>query len=164
MSHRGQSPNLVIVFLKRFYLLIHERHTKQDRDIGRGRSRLPMGSWMPDSILGLRDYALSQRQDAQPLTTQVSLVIVFISGLDMTPLDIYELDIQVIFPPHKTFILHTMWNSNGITSVPAPPIWTEEEWEGQSSHRNSQVPLGRHCKGFLPGVGSVPSYIFFFHK
>ena len=47
---------------KRFYLFIHERHTERGRDTGRGRSRLPVGSPMWDSIPGPQDHDLSQRQ------------------------------------------------------------------------------------------------------
>ena len=36
--------------LKRFYLFIHERYTERGTDIGRGKSRLPTGSPMRDSI------------------------------------------------------------------------------------------------------------------
>ena len=43
----------------RFYLFIHERH--RERDIGRGRSRFPVGTPMRDSIPGPRNH-LSQRQ------------------------------------------------------------------------------------------------------
>ena len=46
----------------RFYLFIHERHTQRGRDISRGRSRLPEGSPMWDSIPGLQDHALGRRQ------------------------------------------------------------------------------------------------------
>ena len=35
---------------KRFYLFIHERHTENGRDIGRGRNRFPAGSLMQDWI------------------------------------------------------------------------------------------------------------------
>ena len=45
-----------------FYLLIHERHREKGRDIGRGKSRFPMGSLMQDSIPGPQDHDLSQRQ------------------------------------------------------------------------------------------------------
>ena len=38
------------------------RDTERSRDIGRGRSRLPAGSLMRDSIPGPRDHNLSQRQ------------------------------------------------------------------------------------------------------
>ena len=39
------------------------------RDIGRGRSKLPVGSPMRDLILGLQGHSLSHRQtDAQPLS------------------------------------------------------------------------------------------------
>ena len=38
------------------------RHTERGRDTGRGRSRPPVGSPMEDSIPGLQDYALGQRQ------------------------------------------------------------------------------------------------------
>ena len=37
------------------------RDTKRGRDIGRGRSRLPVGSLMQDSIPGPWDHDLSQR-------------------------------------------------------------------------------------------------------
>ena len=49
-------------FFLGFYLFIHERHTERSRDIGRGRSRLSMGSPMQDSIPGLWDHDLSGRQ------------------------------------------------------------------------------------------------------
>ena len=38
------------------------RDRETGRDIGKGRSRLPIGSPMWDSIPGLWDYALSQKQ------------------------------------------------------------------------------------------------------
>ena len=43
----------------------------RDTDIGRGRSRLPMGSSMWDSIPGLWDHDLSQRQTLNHWATQV---------------------------------------------------------------------------------------------
>ena len=43
-------------------LFIHERHTERGRDTGKGRSRLPVGSAMQDSIPRLWDYILSYRQ------------------------------------------------------------------------------------------------------
>ena len=39
-----------------------EKERERGRDTGRGRSRLQAGSPMWDSILGLQDHALSQRQ------------------------------------------------------------------------------------------------------
>ena len=47
-------------FLKIFYLFTHERHRR--RDIGRGRSRLPVRIPMSDSIRGPWGHDLSQRQ------------------------------------------------------------------------------------------------------
>ena len=38
----------------RFYLFTHKRHTERGKDIGQGRSRLPEGSPIWDSILGCR--------------------------------------------------------------------------------------------------------------
>ena len=58
----------IYFFSQRFYLFIHERHTEKGRDTGRGKSRLPVGSPMWDSIPGLWDQDLSRRQDAQPLS------------------------------------------------------------------------------------------------
>ena len=61
-------PKIISYFTfkkKRFYLFIHGRQREREResrDTGRGRSRLYAESLMWDSILGLRDHALSQRQ------------------------------------------------------------------------------------------------------
>ena len=46
------------LFLKRFYLFIHQRQRERGRDTGRGRSRLYSGSPMWDSIPGLQDQIL----------------------------------------------------------------------------------------------------------
>ena len=65
--------NLVVIstFLKYFfkiYLFIYDRQRERERerergrDTGGGRSRLHTGSPMGDSILGLQDHALGQRQ------------------------------------------------------------------------------------------------------
>ena len=47
-------------FLK--ILFIYDRHRKRGRDTGRGRGRLHAGSPTRDSVLGLQDHALGQRQ------------------------------------------------------------------------------------------------------
>ena len=46
----------------RFYLFFNERHKERGREIGRGRSRLPVGSLMWDSIPESRDHDLYWRQ------------------------------------------------------------------------------------------------------
>ena len=53
-----------LFFLIKIYLFIHERHRERGRDTGRGRSRLPAGSPMWDSIPGLQDHTLSRKVDA----------------------------------------------------------------------------------------------------
>ena len=55
-------PGSFFFFFLIFYLFIHERHRERGRDTGRERSRLHAGSLMWDSIPGLQDYALDQRQ------------------------------------------------------------------------------------------------------
>ena len=52
---------IYFLFFYRFCLFMRDtqRHTERDRDTGKGRSRLPAGSWMRDSIPGPRDHALS---------------------------------------------------------------------------------------------------------
>ena len=55
------STFFLFVFL-RFYLFTHERHRDRGRNIGRGRSRLLVGSPMWDSTPGPWDHNLSQRQ------------------------------------------------------------------------------------------------------
>ena len=49
------------------------RETRErGRDTGRGRSRLHAGTPMPDSILGLQDHVLGQRQAPNRCATQGS--------------------------------------------------------------------------------------------
>ena len=63
LSVRGNvSPFVFFFFFLRFYLFIHGRHKERGGDTDRGRSRLPTGSPMWNSILGPRDHDLSQRQ------------------------------------------------------------------------------------------------------
>ena len=64
-------------FFLRFYLLINETHTERGRDIGRGRSRLPAGSLMWDSIPGPWDHDPSQRQTLNHWATWVPQDFVF---------------------------------------------------------------------------------------
>ena len=63
------------VCVLKILLFIHERHRERGRDIGRWRSRLPSGSLMQDSILGLWDHDLSQRQTFNHWATQVPQTI-----------------------------------------------------------------------------------------
>ena len=67
----------IFKFLKKI-LFIHERHTERGRNIVRERSRLHPGSPMWDSIQGLQDHALGQRQTLNPWTTQASLLWKFL--------------------------------------------------------------------------------------
>ena len=62
---------LSIPFLKKIIYLFM-RDTERGRDIVRGRSRLPAGSLMLNSILGPWDHDLSQRQTLNCWATQVS--------------------------------------------------------------------------------------------
>ena len=52
----------LILFFKKSYLFIYSLKTERSRDIGRGRSRLPAGSPMQDSIPEPWAHALSQRK------------------------------------------------------------------------------------------------------
>ena len=56
---------------------MRDTHRERQRHIDRGKSRLPMGSSMQDSILGPRDHTLSQRQTLNHWATQVSPVYAF---------------------------------------------------------------------------------------
>ena len=69
--------NLFRIYLFRFYLFIHERHTERDRDTGRRRSRFCAGGLMWDSIPALCDHALSWRQTLNHWAIQASLFILF---------------------------------------------------------------------------------------
>ena len=56
---------------------------ERERDTGRGKSRLLAGSLMRDSIPGLQDHALSQRQTPNHRATQASPWRVFyVPGTD----------------------------------------------------------------------------------
>ena len=54
-----------------------KRERERGRDIGRGRSRLHTGSLTWDSILGLQDRALGQRQALNRCATQGSNLYFF---------------------------------------------------------------------------------------
>ena len=60
----GAAPLLVFLSFFSFskILLIHERHKERCRERHRGRSRLPQGSLMQDSIPGPWNHDLSPRQ------------------------------------------------------------------------------------------------------
>ena len=64
--------NKTSFFKKRFYLFIHERHTKRASNIGKGRNKLPAESPMQDSIPGAWGHALNQRQTLNYWATQAS--------------------------------------------------------------------------------------------
>ena len=55
------------IFLNLF-MIDTERERERGRDTGRGRSRLHAGSPTWDSILGLQDHALGERQALKPLS------------------------------------------------------------------------------------------------
>ena len=44
---------------KKYFIYLFMRDTEKEGDIGRGRSRLPVGNLMQNSISGPRDFALS---------------------------------------------------------------------------------------------------------
>ena len=55
----SKEDNISLFILFYFILFIHKRQRERGRDTGRGRSRLPAGSPMQDSIPGPRDHDLS---------------------------------------------------------------------------------------------------------
>ena len=69
--------NIVCFFKDFIHLFMRDTHTERERergrDTGRGRSRLHAGSLMWDSIPGLQDRALGQRQVLNRCATQRSL-------------------------------------------------------------------------------------------
>ena len=66
------------VFLR---LFIHSWETQRGRDIGRGRSRLSVGSSMGDLIPGPQDHALGRRQMLNRWATQASPFVCVLSQL-----------------------------------------------------------------------------------
>ena len=90
-SRKGwpSSDKFKMTFGKLFFFLIkkiiHERHRERGRDIGRGRSKLLMGTLMWDLISGPWDHNLSQRPDAQPLSHPGALKgVVLITWLNLS--------------------------------------------------------------------------------
>ena len=63
-------------FLKKF--IVTQRERERGRDTSRGRSRLHAGSPMWDSIPGVRDHSLSQRQMLNHGAIQVSWILWFL--------------------------------------------------------------------------------------
>ena len=71
---------ILFLFFKDFiylFMIVTHRERERGRDTGRGRSRLHAGSPTWDSILGLQDHALGQRQAPNCCTTQGSGVTFF---------------------------------------------------------------------------------------
>ena len=62
-------------------MIVTEREREGHRDIGRGRSRLHAGSLTWDSIPGLQDHALGQRQAPNRCATQGSLESKFLKNI-----------------------------------------------------------------------------------
>ena len=69
LSQVAQRPKMLVLpimvdFLKKdfIYLFMRDRERERGRDTGRGKSRLHAGSPTQDSILGLQDHTLGQRQ------------------------------------------------------------------------------------------------------
>ena len=65
-------------FLKILFIYSWETHTHRGRDTGRGRSRLQTGSPTWDSIPGLQDHALGQREALNCWAPQASLNFYFL--------------------------------------------------------------------------------------
>ena len=51
-----------LLYFFKDYIYLFMTDTERSRDIGRGRSRLPVGSLMQDLISGPQDHDLSYRQ------------------------------------------------------------------------------------------------------
>ena len=102
--NRWATQAALFFFLKRFYLFIHERHTERGRNIGKGESRLHAGSPMWDSIPGLRDHALNQRQTLNRWATEASQEIIFLWGSKFTPLIVgdYVISLSINFTALET--------------------------------------------------------------
>ena len=71
-------------FFLRLYLFIHERPTERSRDVGRGRSRLPMGSLMWDSIWGpgITPWAKGRCPTTEPLRCPYPVGLNWIGGME----------------------------------------------------------------------------------
>ena len=80
---------------KTLFIYSWEKPRKRHKDIGRGRSRLPAGSPMGNSIPGPRDHDLGQRQMLNHWATQVPLVIL-ISNLKNLYLMLFKFWISFI--------------------------------------------------------------------
>ena len=106
---------LTKIFFLRFYLFVHERHRERGRNTGRGRSRLPVGSLMWDSIPGLQDHTLSRKQI--PLTAEPprSPSLVALNSCTYFVLALYSMHLSIV-PVYGLialpFVLHiaSLWD------------------------------------------------------
>ena len=96
------------LFLKKYfiYFFIHERYTERGRDMGRGRSRLPTGSPIWDSVPGPWDHALSQRQRLNRWAAQVSQKI---------PLLTWDKQVCLLSSFSNKMIQEMSWNPRSAT-------------------------------------------------
>ena len=76
---------IYIIFKDFIYLFM--RDTDWEAEIGRGRSRLPVGTLMQDLNLGPRDHNLSQRQTLNHWATQASQKIYFNTTFSLNSID-----------------------------------------------------------------------------
>ena len=76
--HHPQQQYLpfLMCFLK-IYIFINERHTERGRAADRGRSKLPAGSPMQDSILGPQDPRIPTRAKGRHSSTEQPLTCSF---------------------------------------------------------------------------------------
>ena len=101
--------SFILYFFKRFYLFMHERHREKGRDTGRERgSTLHAGSLMWDSIPGLQDHALSQRQMLNHWATKAS---------QFYPLENQSMLCRSILREHKIQITISLSSTQWINSI-----------------------------------------------
>ena len=78
----------ILFFFLRFYLSIHERHRERQRHRQREKQAPCTGSPMWDSIPGLQDRALGQRQTLNCCATQGSLITLILKEFLVSNLEI----------------------------------------------------------------------------
>ena len=126
-------------FFGKIYLFFHERYRKRGRDIGRGRSRLPVRSLMWDLIPGpwswcgtwSQDHALSRRQMRNHWATQMphlprdvkiqcSPGECFLGVPTDTQDPISDTELNFFSPKSILFSTKTLVLKNGVTICPFP--------------------------------------------
>ena len=101
------------------------RDTERGRDVGREKSRLPVGSLMQDLIPGSQDHALSWRQTLNHWATQAPHHYIITSAWNSLPCLNTSFSIVLIYTTTRTTTTRTTTTRSIEGTVGCPDLYTE---------------------------------------